>query len=117
LRAVDKETVLAVGFIVLILAIYTQVTIFVVPPGPTVRGGRTLILWRRSVQVHDEMKNFYLEFVDSASGACKRNLGYLNLICYKLVLAKVGDSTILLRLPYIKFLRSIAETNMREEFT
>jgi len=74
--------ILLTGALILIacLAVYTQLTIFVVPPIGAVPDGRTLILWRYSIQADGVVKGLKLEFVDTADAACTRTMGYVNLL-------------------------------------
>ena len=99
---------------VVFIGIYTQLTLFIVPPIGAVPEGRTLVLWRYSVTEAGEIKGLNLEFIDSADAICARHLGHVNLLCRGVMLGAVaGGSTILLRLPYSELLNSIADANVR----
>lgn len=71
--------------------VYTQITIFVVPPIGAVPEGRTLIISRLAATA----------FIDSADAVCERIQGSVNLLCRGMVLGAVAqNATIYLRLPY-----------------
>ncbi len=94
-----KHTVLLVILVVLIVGIYTQITIFVVPPIGAIPEGKTIIITRLNKT----------EFIDSPDGVCERIQGGVSLLCRGMVLgAVVEKSTILLRLPYSSWLYSIS---------
>jgi hypothetical protein len=82
-----------------ILLIYTQLTIFVVPPIGAAPEGRTLIISRLNKS----------QFVDSADAMCDRIQGGVSLLCRGLVLGAVAkNATIYLRLPYSESLYLIS---------
>jgi hypothetical protein len=86
---------LSVGAIVL----YTQVTLFIVPPIGAVPEGRTMVIAR--------LNN--MQFVDSADAVCERIQGGVNLLCRATVLAQVGSNAkIIMRLPYSSWLYGIS---------
>lgn len=94
-----KHTVLLAILVVLIVGIYTQITIFVVPPIGAIPEGKTVIITRLNKT----------EFIDSPDGMCERIQGGVSLLCRGMVLgAVVEKSTILLRLPYSSWLYSIS---------
>lgn len=79
----------------LIMAIYTQITIFVVPPIGAVPEGRTVIIWRLNKT----------NFVDSPDAMCDRIQGGVSLLCRGMTMAAVVKNTeILARLPYSEWL-------------
>ena len=84
---------------VLIVVIYTQITIFIIPPIGAVPEGRTVIITRLNKT----------EFIDSPDGMCERMQGGVSLLCRGMVMrAVINKSTILLRLPYSSWLYSIS---------
>ena len=84
---------------VLMVVIYTQITIFVVPPIGALPEGRTVIITRLNKT----------EFIDSPDGMCERIQGGVSLLCRGMVMgAVIEKSTILLRLPYSSWLYSIS---------
>jgi len=84
---------------VLIVVIYTQITIFVVPPIGALPEGKTVIITRLNKT----------EFIDSPDGMCERIQGGVSLLCRGMIMAAVIEkSTILLRLPYSPWLYSIS---------
>ena len=88
-----------VVLVVILLTVYTQLTIFVVPPIGAVPEGRTLVILRLNKG----------EFIDSADAMCERLQGGVNLLCRGLMLGAVVEKTnILLRLPYSETLYLIS---------
>ena len=84
---------------VLVVFVYTQFTIFVVPPIGAVPEGRTLIISHLNKS----------EFIDSADAMCERMQGGVNLLCRGMVLGVVAkDTTVYLRLPYSESLYLIS---------
>ena len=85
----------AIFLLIVGLATYFNVTIFVVQPIGAVPEGRMLVISRRGA----------LQFVDSADAICARTQGGVSLLCRGVALAEVSkSSTILLRLPYSELL-------------
>ena len=88
-----KKKTSVLGLVVLAavaIALYTQLTIFVVPPMGAVPDGRTVIILRLNKG----------EFIDSADAMCKRIQGRVNLLCRAAILGAVAEkSKVLLRLP------------------
>ncbi len=87
-----KGSILGVVLLlVLLLIVFTQLTIFIIPPIGAAPEGRTLVIGRLNKG----------KFIDSADTMCERLQGSVNLLCRGLVIAAVAEkSTILLRLPY-----------------
>jgi hypothetical protein len=84
---------------ILLILVYTQITIFVVQPIGALPEGKTLVMTR--------LKN--MNFVDSADAACERSQGGVSLLCRAAMMGVVtGRATILLRLPYSSLLYSIS---------
>jgi hypothetical protein len=84
---------------VLIVVIYTQITIFVVPPIGALPEGKTVIITRLNKT----------KFIDSPDGMCLRIQGGVSLLCRGIMMgAVIKNSTILLRLPYSSWLYSIS---------
>ena len=97
-------TVALVTVAVLAIVLYTQLTVFVVPPIGAVPEGRTLIIARLAKS----------EFIDSADAMCERIQGGVNLLCRGMVLGAVGkNATIFLRLPYSESLYLISTGGKR----
>jgi hypothetical protein len=83
----------------LIVVIYTQITIFVIPPIGALPEGKTVIITRLNKT----------EFIDSPDGMCERIQGGVSLLCRGMIMGAVMEnSTILLRLPYSSWLYSIS---------
>lgn len=75
--------------------IYTQITIFVVPPIGAVPEGRAVVMLR--------LDN--TNFIDSPDAMCERIQGGVSLLCRGLAMgATVNNSKILFRLPYMDWL-------------
>lgn len=84
---------------IIAIAIYTQITIFVVPPIGAVPEGRTVIMLRLNKT----------KFIDSADAMCERIQGSVSLLCRGFTMAAVVDNTkIIARLPYSRFLYLIS---------
>lgn len=90
------KKLLATGLLALIaVAIYTQITLFVVPPIGAVPEGRTVIMLRLNKT----------NFIDSPDGMCDRMQGGVSLLCRGMTMAAVVEKTkIIARLPYSDWL-------------
>jgi|TARA_Y100000296_G_scaffold86298_1_gene125587 hypothetical protein len=87
------------GLLVLAVIIYTQITIFVVPPMGALPEGRTVVLLRLNKT----------KFIDSADAMCKRLEVGGPVLCRGLMMAAVLHSgTILAKLPYSESLYLIS---------
>ncbi|WP_286886312.1 hypothetical protein [Pseudomonas sp. UBA7456] len=85
-----KKALIAGGFALLCLVIYTQITIFAVPPIGAVPEGRTVIMLRLNKT----------NFIDSADAMCVRIQGYVSPMCRGMTMAGVVKATtIIARLP------------------
>jgi hypothetical protein len=81
------------------IIIYTQITIFVIPPIGAMPEGKTIVIVRLNKT----------EFIDSPDAMCERLQGGVSLLCRGMALGAVaGNSNILLRLPYSTWLYSIS---------
>ena len=88
------------------IAIYTQLTIFVIKPIGALPEGRTIIILRLNKT----------KFIDSPDAMCERIQGGVSLLCRGMVLGAVATkSTILLRLPYSSWLYSISTNGIEYE--
>jgi hypothetical protein len=86
-------------FIILAIVIYTQITIFVIPPIGALPEGKTVVIARLNKT----------EFIDSPDAMCERIQGGVSILCRGMVMgAVIEKSTILLRLPYSSWLYSIS---------
>ena len=89
-----------------LIAIYTQITLFVVPPIGAVPEGRTVIMLRLNKT----------NFVDSPDAMCERVQGGVSLLCRGLIMAGVvNNTTIIARLPYSDWLYLISTGGKRYE--
>lgn len=81
------------------IVIYTQLTIFVIPPIGAIPRGRTVIILRLNKT----------EFIDSPDAMCERIQGGVSILCRAMVLGAVADkSTKILSLPYSRTLYLIS---------
>lgn len=95
----NNHTIALVIIAVLVVTIYSQITIFVVPPIGAIPEGKTIIITRLNT----------MEFIDSADGMCERIQGGVSLLCRGIIMgAVIEKATILLRLPYSSWLYSIS---------
>jgi len=79
--------------------VYTQITIFVIPPIGALPEGRTLVMTRLNKT----------EFVDSPDAMCERIQGGVNLLCRGMAMGAVAkNATIIARLPYSSWLYKIS---------
>lgn len=94
-----NHTIALIITVALMVVIYTQVTIFVVPPIGALPEGKTVIITRLNKT----------EFIDSPDAMCERIQGGVSLLCRGIIMgAVVEKSTILLRLPYSSWLYGIS---------
>ena len=88
------------------IAIYTQITLFVVPPIGAVPEGRTVVMLRLNKT----------NFVDSPDAMCERIQGGVSLLCRGMVMAAVVEKTkIIARLPYSDWLYLVSTDGKRFE--
>jgi hypothetical protein len=94
-KTIVTLVILSVTFIV----IYTQITLFVIPPIGALPEGRTVVITRLNKT----------EFIDSPDAMCERIQGGVSLLCRGMLMGAVVDkATILARLPYSSWLYSIS---------
>jgi hypothetical protein len=80
-----------VALLVLGVVIYTQFTLFVIPPIGAIPEGRTVVILRLNKT----------EFVDSPDAMCERIQGGVSILCRAMVLGAVGEKgTRIVSLPY-----------------
>jgi len=80
---------------------YINFTIFLVPPIGAVPEGKTLIISRMNKT----------NFIDNADSMCRREQGFVNLLCRGVILGAIGENaTIYARLPYNDFLFNLSES-------
>ncbi len=95
----QRTTIALVVVAVTAVVIYTQLTIFVVPPIGALPEGRTVIMTRLNKT----------EFIDSPDAMCERIQGGVSLLCRGMVMsAVIGKATILVRLPYSSWLYGVS---------
>lgn len=99
------KKLLIAGLIAFIaIAIYTQISLFVVPPIGALPEGRTVIMLRLNKT----------NFVDSPDAMCDRMQGGVSLLCRGMIMAAVVEKTkIILRLPYSDWLYLISTDGKR----
>lgn len=94
-----KKTVTLVIFAVMLVVIYTQITLFVVQPIGALPEGKTLVITRLNKT----------KFIDSPDAMCERIQGGVSLLCRGITMnAVIANATILMRLPYSPRLYSIS---------
>ena len=95
----QRTTIALVVAVVLVIVVYTQLTVFVIPPIGALPEGRTVVMTRLNKT----------EFIDSPDAMCERMQGGVSLLCRGMVMgAVVKHATILVRLPYSALLYSIS---------
>lgn len=88
-----------IAAVLLCVIVYTQFTIFVIPPIGALPEGGTVIILRLNKT----------EFIDSPDAMCERIQGGVSLLCRGVVLGAVGEkSTKVLTLPYSRTLYLIS---------
>lgn len=99
-----KKSLIAALLIAVAIVIYTQLTVFVVPPIGAVPEGRTVIILRLSKT----------DFIDSPDAICDRLQGGVSLLCRGMTMAAVVEnSKILVRLPYSDWLYLVSTGGKR----
>ena len=99
-----KTSIAFVLLAALVVAIFSQITLFVIPPIGAIPDGRKVIITRLS----------NTEFIDSPDAICERIQGGVSLMCRGIVLATViENSTVLGRLPYSSWLYEISTGGKR----
>lgn len=99
-----KKSLIAALLIAVAIAIYTQLTVFVVPPIGAVPEGRTVIILRLNKT----------DFIDSPDAICYRLQGGVSLLCRGMTMAAVVEnSKILVRLPYSDWLYLVSTGGKR----
>jgi hypothetical protein len=89
----------AILLLIAAAVIYTQLTIFVIPPIGALPEGRTVIILRLNKT----------EFIDSPDAMCERIQGGVSLLCRGMALGAVGEkSTKIVSLPYSRTLYLIS---------
>ncbi|MNQ57933.1 hypothetical protein D3C85_721040 [compost metagenome] len=89
-KIVFSGLIAAIAFVV-----YTQITLFVVPPIGAVPEGRTVVMLRLNKT----------NFIDSPDAMCDRMQGGVSLLCRGMTMAAVVEKTkIIARLPYSDWL-------------
>lgn len=99
-----KKSLALIGLLGLCIVVYTQITVFVIPPIGALPEGKTIIIVRLT----------NTEFIDSPDSICERIQGGVSLLCRGMVLATVGNhATILGRLPYSALLYEVSTGGKR----
>lgn len=95
----QKKIVALVVLVMTFIVVYTQITLFVIPPIGALPEGKTIVITRLNKT----------DFIDSPDAMCERIQGGVSLLCRGMVMgAVVNKSTILARLPYSSWLYSIS---------
>lgn len=99
-----RKLIAASLVVIIAIAVYTQITIFAVPPIGAVPEGRTVIMLRLNKT----------KFIDSADAICERIQGSVNLLCRGMTMVGVVNNTkIIARLPYSEWLYLISTGGKR----
>lgn len=99
-----RKLLAAVLTVAIAIAIYTQITVFVIAPIGALPEGRTVIMLRLNKT----------NFIDSADAMCERIQGGVSLLCRGMTMAAVvSHTTILARLPYSEWLYLISTGGQR----
>jgi hypothetical protein len=86
-----RSVISVVALAAVCIGVYTQMTIFVVPPMAATTDGMILVFPRLSKT----------EFLDSPDGICQREAGMVNGLCRRVTLGVVASKArIVARLPY-----------------
>ena len=95
----SKKLTVFVSSLIILVVLYSQITLFVVQPIGAVPTGKTIIILRLNKT----------NFIDSADAMCVRETGSLNLMCRGMMLSTVlSKSKILFKLPYSEFLYKLS---------
>jgi len=95
----SKKLIILISTVIILIVIYSQITLFLVQPIGAVPTGKTLVILRLNKT----------NFIDSADAMCVRETGSLNLLCRGMMMSAVIDkSKILITLPYSKILYEIS---------
>lgn len=94
-----SRTIALVISAVLMIVIYSQITVFIVPPIGALPEGKTVLITRLNKT----------DFIDSPDGMCERIQGGVSLLCRGMMMGAVLEkTTILMRLPYSSWLYSVS---------
>jgi len=95
----NKKLIILISSIIILIVVFSQITLFVIQPMGAIPTGKTLIILRLNKT----------NFIDSADAMCVRETGSLNLMCRGIMMsAVINKSKILMKLPYSKFLYEIS---------
>jgi hypothetical protein len=90
-----KKIIFPAVFILFLIIVFTQITIFVIQPIGALPEGKTLVILRLNKT----------NFIDSADAMCQRTTGKVSLLGRSMMLsAVIENSVVLFRLPYSDFL-------------
>lgn len=94
-----KPIIALIILVVAFITIYTQISLFVIPPIGALPEGKTIVITRLNKS----------KFIDSPDAMCERIQGGVSLLCRGMVMGVVvNKATILARLPYSSLLYSIS---------
>ena len=94
-----RTTIALVVLAIVIILVYTQITIFVIPPIGAIPEGKTIVMLRLNKT----------QFIDSPDAMCERIQGGVSLLCRGMIMAAViQKTTIIARLPYSSLLYQIS---------
>ena len=99
----NKKIIGIIIFAIFSIILYTQITLFVIPPIGAIPEGMTIVMSRGTKT----------NFIDSPDAMCERIQGGVSLLCRAMAIGAVGQkSKIYFRLPYSSILYGIS-TNGR----
>ncbi|MDY0281146.1 MAG: hypothetical protein RBR35_11365 [Salinivirgaceae bacterium] len=94
-----KKSIISISVVILLVVFFSQITFFVIQPIGALPQGKTLVILRMNKT----------KFIDSADAMCSREMDGVSLLCRGMMMAAIAKKgTILMRLPYSKFLYSIS---------
>ncbi len=101
-----NKSLAVIGLVALWVVVYTQITVFVIPPIGALPEGKIIIITR--------LNN--TEFIDSPDAICERIQGGVSLLCRGIVMGTVIEHAVILgRLPYSAWLYEISTGGKRYE--
>lgn len=95
----SRHAISLAAILIVPILTYTQITFFIIPPIGALPNGKTIVITRLNKT----------EFIDSPDALCERIQDGVSLLCRAMAMSSVlGNSKILLRLPYSSLLYSIS---------
>ena len=93
-------SILFFTFVGIIFVFSQSITIFLIPPIGALPEGKTLIISRMNKT----------KFLDNADAMCRREIGYVNLLCRGITLGAIAENaSIYAKLPFSEILYELSE--------